>query len=344
MAGAAPACRRAGPAPAASSAVERLDPRFDALVPPGAALEVVSGGHDWVEGPLWLPDSSVLLFTDIPRNVVYQWRPGEDARVFLERAGYSGTAPFSGREPGANGLALDPHGRLVLAEHGDRRITRLEPDGRRTVLADRYEGKRLNSPNDVAFRSNGDLYFTDPPFGLPGTFDDPARELAWSGVYRLSPDGALTLLLDDLTHPNGLAFSPDERTLYVSNADRARAVILAYPVRDDGTLGEGRVFADLTPLAARLPGGPDGIEVDAAGNVFAVGPGGVYVFAPDGAHLGTIVTGVATSNVAWGGDGSDLYVTAGTAVHRIRLTTRGPVGGPGRRRDQIAEAGSSVNY
>lgn len=304
--------------------VVRKDARLDALLPRGAALERIAEGFAWVEGPVWHRGDGSLLFSDIPNNVVYRWREGEGARIFLEQSGYSGRAPFLGREPGSNGLAFDPRGRLVLCEHGDRRISRLERTGRRTSLADRYEGKRLNSPNDLVFRSNGDLYFTDPPFGLPGAFDDPARELPFSGVYRLSAGGTLTLLTRELRAPNGIAFSPSERTLYVSNADPTRAVWMAYDVRADGQLGGGRVFFDATAWTRTKKGAPDGMKVDRGGHLFAAGPGGVHVFAPDGAHLGSIELDVPVSNVAWGGDGgSILFIAADTAVYRIETGTKG---------------------
>jgi gluconolactonase len=211
----------------------------------------------------------------------------------------------------------------VLAEHGDRRVARLEADGRKTTLASHYQGRRLNSPNDVVFKSNGDLYFTDPPFGLPGTFLDPGRELPFQGVYRLRPDGELTLLTKDIKAPNGIAFSPDEKTLYLTNVDPARSAWLAYDVLPDGTLAKGRVLFDATAVSHKGKGAPDGIKVDREGNLFGAGPGGVYIFAPDGTHVGTLVTGVATGNLAWGDDGSTIYVTAGQALYRIRLNTRG---------------------
>jgi gluconolactonase len=249
---------------------------------------------------------------------VFRWRQDLGARLFLERSGYDGRKPFLGREPGANGLALDAEGRLILCEHGNRRITRLEPNGSRTVLADRYRNKRLNSPNDLVVASSGEIYFTDPPFGLPGTFDDPAREIAWAGVYRRRNDGELELLVNELPAPNGLGFSPDGRTLYVSNATRDRPVVMAYDLSVNGTVGKARVFFDASRWAGIWPGAPDGIEVDGEGNVFVAGPGGVYVLAPDGAHLGTIRTGVATSNVAFGGaSGRDLFITAGSAVYLV---------------------------
>jgi gluconolactonase len=320
------AAATAGAAAAAADSdtwIERLDPRFDALVPAGARLEKVADGFRWVEGPVWRRDAGDLLFSDIPANAVLRWREKEGANLFLKSAGYSGGGAFEGPEPGSNGLALDRDGRLVLCQHGDRRIARREKDGSLTPLAERFENKRLNSPNDLVYRSNGDLYFTDPPFGLPRTFADPGKELEFQGVYRLSKDGALTLLTREVRAPNGIAFSPDEKTLYVANADRDNPVWLAFPVLGDGTLGKGRVFQDGRSWAKRWQGAPDGLKVDQSGNVFASGPGGVRVFAPDGAHLGSFITGGATSNCAWGEDGSTLFITAGAAIHRVRLSTRG---------------------
>jgi gluconolactonase len=309
--------------PAPVGRIVRLDPRFDQLVPQGAALEKIADGYTWVEGPVWDRSRNSLLFSDIPSNSVFEWREGTGARLAINPSGYTGAAPFPGREPGSNGLAFDREGRLVLCEHGDRRIARLETDGRKTTLVDRYHGKRLNSPNDLVFASNGDLYFTDPPFGLPKAFDDPRKELNWSGVYRLARDGQLMLLTRDLRAPNGIAVSPSEQTLYVSNADPGRAVWMAYEVRADGTLANGRVFFEATAWARTKKGAPDGMKVDREGHLFAAGPGGVHVFAPDGTHLGAIELDAVVSNVGWGGDGAVLYITASTAIYRIRLSTKG---------------------
>ncbi|MCW5981671.1 MAG: SMP-30/gluconolactonase/LRE family protein [Bryobacteraceae bacterium] len=302
--------------------VVRHDPRLDKLIPKDAAIEVVSCCFDWTEGPVWIKDGGFLLFSDIPRNSVMKWIPGKGVSLYLKPSGYTGVVDYGG-EPGSNGLLLDPESRLISCEHGDRRVSRLEKDGGKKTLVDSYMGKRLNSPNDAVFHSNGDLYFTDPPYGLPKQWDDPRRELDFCGVYRLSRDGRLTLLTKEMTRPNGIAFSPDEKTLYVAQSDPKKAVWMSFPVNTDGTLGAGRVFYDATNSVGKLPGLPDGMKVDRDGNLFATGPGGVYVFSPDGTLLGRISTGERTANCAWGEDGSVLYMTADMYICRIRTTTRG---------------------
>ena len=307
--------------------VERLDARLDGLIPRGAAFETVIEGHAWTEGPLWDRHDGSLLFSDVPRNAIFRFREGAGVARLLSASGYSGSKAFAGREPGSNGLGFDPtdpERRLVVCQHGDRRVARLEADGRFAALAERYDGRRLNSPNDLVFRRNGELWFTDPPFGLPGGLGDPAKELPYQGVYRLPPDGTLELATRDLEAPNGIGFSPDERTLYVSNAQHANPVWMAFPVHVDGSLGPGREFAEARAYVQEGEGVPDGLEVDADGNLFAAGPGGVHVFAADGTRLGRIVTGVPTGNVAFGGsDGSVLYVAANHGIARIQTTTRG---------------------
>jgi gluconolactonase len=303
--------------------IVRLDPKFDNLVPRDAVVERLAEGFKWVEGPVWTRAGGYLLFSDIPNNSIFKWKEGEGASLFLKPSGYTGSAPFEGREPGSNGLAFDSSGRLTLCEHGDRRVTRLGANGSKLTLVDRYKGKRLNSPNDLVFKSNGDLYFTDPPFGLPKLFDDPRRELDFCGVYRLSKNGQVTLLTKEIKVPNGIAFSPDEKILYVTDVDASRPAWMAFDVKKDGTLANGRVFFDATQFAKTKRGAPDGLKVDNQGNLFASGPGGIYVFAPDGTHLGTIETNAPTANCAWGNDGSALYITADTIIYRIKLTTKG---------------------
>jgi gluconolactonase len=318
-----PACRTGGSA-TAPAAVARLDAAIDALVPRDARLESIADGFDWSEGPVWRKSGGYLLFSDVPTNTIHRWREGEGLSVFMRPAGHTGPTP-PGRELGSNGLTFDASDRLVMADHGNRRIARIdESNFTKTTLADRYEGKRLNSPNDLVYSSRGDLYFTDPPYGLEGQHDDPAKELAFSGVYRLSASGELTLLERDLRFPNGIALSPDERTLYVANSDAERAIWMAYDIAGDGSVANGRVLFDATPLVrAGKKGLPDGLAVDAGGNLFATGPGGVLVLTPDGRHLGTIETGTAAANCAFGGDGSTLYITAHMRLLRIRLATKG---------------------
>jgi gluconolactonase len=302
---------------------ESLDKRFDALIAPDTRIEKIADDLMWSEGPLWEPRTKTLLFSDIPRNRVMQWHAEKGVSVFLESSGYTGAAPFTGKEPGSNGLTLDLQGRLTLCQHGDRRVARREADGKMTALATAWEGKRLNSPNDLVFDRQGNLYFTDPPYGLPGTFKDPGKELPFQGVYRVAKDGKVTLLTKELEAPNGLAFSPDYRTLYVANSQANAAFWKAYPVRADGTLDAGRVFYDATKLHKQGDGVPDGLKLDVHGNLFATGPGGVLVLTPDGTLLGRILTGVPTANVAWGEDGSTLFITANHRVLRLRTRTKG---------------------
>ncbi len=303
--------------------IVRLDPRFDKLVGPDAKIEVLGKGYEWAEGPIWFPDGNYLLFSDIPRNSIMKYRDGEGVTLFMKPSGFTGVVDY-GREPGSNGLTRDREGCLIACEHGDRRVTRLYKDGGKRTLADNYQGKRLNSPNDVVVKSNGDIYFTDPPYGLPKVMDDPRKELDFQGVYRISTDGKLTLLTKEMKFPNGLAFSPDEKTLYVAMSDPDNAIWMAFEVNSDGTLGKGRKFFDTTAeFKAGKLGLPDGMKVDKQGNLFATAPGGVYVFTPDGTHLGTIDTGQATANCNWGGDGSVLYMAADKYLMRIQTTTKG---------------------
>ena len=288
-------------------------------------LEKLAEGFVWTEGPVWLKEGSLLLFSDVPKNTIYQWTEAEGVKAFLRPSGYTGSARREG-EPGSNGLTIDNQGRLVVCQHGDRRIARVKSDGRFTTLVQYYQFRRLNSPNDLVFKSNDDLYFTDPPYGLPKLNEDPNKEIPFNGVYRVKPNGEVTLLTDELTFPNGIAFSPDEKRLYVAVSDPKRPVIMAYDVRPDGTIYNGSVFFDAAPLAKPdRQGLPDGLKVDRAGNVFSTGPGGVLVIAPDGTHLGTLLTGQATANCAWGKDGSMLYITAGKVLCRVKTLTRGKV-------------------
>lgn len=304
--------------------IHRADPALDALLPADARLEKIAEGFEWSEGPVWRRSGGYLLFTDIPRNTVYRWKEGEGLSVFLRPAGYTGSDP-SGAELGSNGLVFDAQDRLLMADHGNRQIARLdESNFTKTPLAQRYQGKRLNSPNDLAVHSSGAIYFTDPPYGLKGLNGSPVKELPFNGVYRLSPSGELTLLTDRLTFPNGIGLSPDERTLYVANSDRNRPVWMAYDLGADGTVARERVLFDATPLVREgKRGAPDGFAVDQRGNLWASGPGGVLVITPEGRHLGTLETGQATSNATFGDDGSTLYITADMQLQRVRTRARG---------------------
>jgi gluconolactonase len=302
--------------------VTSFNPRFDQLVPKDAKLEKVAEGFTWVEGPVWNKQGGYLLFSDIPANAVYKWTAGEGTSVYLRSSGYSSVVPFDGKEPGSNGLTFDSAGRLVLCRHGDRQIGRLEADGQIALLADHYNGHRINSPNDLVFKSNGDLYFTDPPFGLPDVFEDIGKAPV-QGVYRLAKDGTVTLIIHDIKAPNGIAFSPDEKTLYVSDVNPTRAAWLAYDVTPDGTVTNGRVLFDAARWRKDPFFGPDGFKVDEHGNIFGARPGGLSIIATDGTLLGVIETGQPTSNVAWGEDGHTLFITGGSSVYRIRLTTKG---------------------
>jgi gluconolactonase len=303
--------------------LESRDARFDALIAPDTKIEKIADDLEWSEGPVWIPETKSLLFSDIPRNVIMRWNADKGVSRFLERSGYTGAAPFTGREPGSNGLTLDPQGRLTLCQHGDRRVSVREADGTMRPLAVGFDGRKLNSPNDCVFDEQGNLWFTDPPYGLPGTFKDPGKELDFQGVYRVSKDGRITLATKELEAPNGLAFSPDYKTLYVANSQAEKPIWKAFPVKADGTLGASRVFYDAAPLRKDGDGNPDGMKLDVHGNVFATGPGGVLVITPDGTLLGRILTGVPTANVAWGEDGSTLFVTANHRVLRLITKTRG---------------------
>ncbi|MCE2726831.1 MAG: SMP-30/gluconolactonase/LRE family protein [Planctomycetaceae bacterium] len=308
--------------------IERLDPRFDALVPRDATIEVLASGFEWAEGPVWLKDQQAILFSDIPRNRVMRFKDGAGLSVYLEPAGFTGPGSY-GSERGSNGLTLDRQGNLISCEHGDRRVSRLTPGGGKRTIADNYRGKRFNSPNDCTVHSSGAIYFTDPPYGLPKGWDDDRRELDFCGVYRVTPDGTVTLVCDTMTRPNGICLSPDEKRLYVAQSDPQAPIWKVFNVKPDGTLDEGRTFFDGTKLfQERKKGLPDGLKVDFAGNVFATGPGGVLVFAADGTHLGTLLTGQATANCCFGGDGRTLYMTADSHLCRVRLTTQGPLPGP----------------
>ena len=327
--------------PSSAQKIDRLDPLADQIVGADAQLQKVATGFDkWTEGPVWTAGGS-LFFAEIPANNIDQWKPGGTASVFIHPSGYTGAEPYKGPEPGSNGMTLDSSGRLTVAGHARRNVWRLEklsPDAQITVLADSYQGKRLNSPNDLVYRSNGDLYFTDPPYGLPTQGDkDPLKELQVNGVYRIPrahqqkagdrpQNGKLQLLIQDLPRPNGIAFSPDEKFLYVS--DSGKRVWMRYNVAADGSVSNGAVFCD--PSGQSGHGGPDGIKVDEQGNLYGSGPGGVWIISPAGKHIVTIEVPEVAANLAWGGtDGKTLYITASTSVYSIGLQVPGVA--PGKR-------------
>jgi gluconolactonase len=316
--------------------VERKDPGLDLIVPAQPVLEKVAtgAGFKWTEGPVWIP-AGYLLFAEIPSNSIRKWTPGGGVSVFMQPSGYKGSAPFAGPEPGSNGMTLDSHGRLTVSGHAQRDVWRLEhmdPKAQVTVLADTYEGKQLNSPNDLTYKSDGSLYFTDPPYGLPGLEKSPDKKLTFSGVYRVrdaesqkpgsAPDHSkLELLVKDLPRPNGIAFSPDEKYLYVNNSE-PKKIWMRYTVKTDGTLTDGKLLYDAT--SDTRDGAPDGMKVDTKGNIYSAGPGGVWIFTPEGKHLGTLGIPERVGNVAWGGaDHMTLYVAGSSSIYRIKLKIAG---------------------
>jgi gluconolactonase len=302
--------------------IERINPALDALLAPDAPIEKLAEGFNWSEGPTWFQGS--IVFSDVPENIIYQWKPGATAAtIFMKPSGM--LTPREGfKEQGSNGLGVDAQGRLLICQHGERRLARVEKDGKQTALVESFEGKHFNSPNDLALRKNGELYFTDPPYGLEGLNKSPLKELDFNGVYRLTPDGKVTAIIKDLTFPNGIGFSPDEKTLYVAVSDGQAPRIMAYEVQADGSVANGRTFFDAKPLVTPdRKGMPDGLKVDAQGNLWATGPGGVLIISPRGQHLGTILTGQATGNCCWGDDGSTLYITADMFLYRVKTKTKG---------------------
>lgn len=311
-------------------ALESHGPRFHQLVAPDAKIEIIAKDFTWIEGPLWLPSENHLVFSNIPANKLWKWTEDGGAATYLRQSGYLGQIPRPGfrgafDQPGSNGLILSPDGKLVLCQHGLRQVGMMDaplsdPKAKYVTLTDRnHEGKRYNSPNDGCYHKDGSLYFTDPPYGMPAGADDENRETPYSGVYRLSKDGKVTLIDDQLERPNGIALSPDHKTLYVANSHDTNAIWMAYELRDDGSVKSKRVFYDVTSLVGTRKGMPDGLKVDDEGNIYATAPGGVWVFSPRGKHLGTIVTREFASNVAFGPGKKTLYVTADMLLLRVKL-------------------------
>ena len=319
--------------------LQRLDPALDSVIGADATLEKVAGGYTWTEGPVWMKSGGYLLFADIPGNAIWKFTPGSGATLFMRPSGWNEKTPFGGKEPGSNGMTADSEGRLTVAGHANRNVWRLEKadaGATKTILVDHYQGKRFNSPNDLVYRSDGSLYFTDPPYGLATQLDnDPKKELTVNGVFFL-PGAArhapgappandkLKLIIGDITRPNGIAFSPDEKFLYVDCSDPAKKIWMKYPVNADGSVGKGVLFADST--SAPGEGGPDGMKVDRAGHVLTTGPGGIWIFSAEGKHLGTLEMPERTANLAFAGsDGKTLYITASSGLYRTQLKTGGRV-------------------
>lgn len=305
--------------------IEAHDARFNELVSSDAVIEILADGFRWSEGPVWIEDGDYILFSDVPANTIYRWSDSEGLIQWLSPSGYTGSASRNASN-GSNGLTLDADGRLILAQHGDRRVARLDaPLGSPTptfvTVADGWDGKRFNSPNDLVYDSAGNLYITDPPYGLPEGANSPDKELPFSGVYRIDPAGLVALISDELKFPNGIALSPDESRLYVTNSEAGRKLLVFFERLDEGRFGKMSVLADMSDFPG--DGAPDGLKVDAGGNIFTTGPDGVHVFAPDGTLLGTIHTEVRTANCAWGDDGSSLYITGHMFLLRVRTLTRG---------------------
>ena len=304
--------------------IERIDPEFDALVIPDAMVEIIAEGFEWSEGPLWLESQNMLIFSDVPKNTVYKWSEEKGTEVYMKPSGYTGpSSPYS-KEEGSNGLLLSNDGKLVLCQHGDRKVSLMDapldaPSSQFISLADNYEGKKLNSPNDAVFRTNGDLFFTDPPYGLPNGMEDSTKQIPFQGVYKAT-NGVLTLVTDTVTRPNGIAFFPGEKTLLVASSDPEKAIWWAFDLQENDSVTNARVFYDATESTKiDKKGLPDGLKIDKQGNVFATGPGGVWIFNKDGKLLGKIKISEATSNCAFSPDEKTLYVTADMYVVRIKL-------------------------
>lgn len=307
----------AEPVPEFHGSIERLDPVLDALIAPDAKIEVLASGFNWSEGPVWRDDG--LVFSDVPENTVFGWKEGDTAaKVVLKPSG-----SLSGDGQGSNGLGVDAQGNLVLCQHGERRVARLEKDGSFTPLADNYEGKRFNSPNDLVIAKNGTVFFTDPPYGLKNSGGN--AELDFHGIFSISPAGKVTLVIRDVQFPNGIALSPDQKTLYVAVSDPQNSRLMAYDLQEDGSATNGRVFFNAQPLkSAERKGGCDGMKVDTNGNIYTTGPGGVLIISKEGKHLGTLLTGQATANCAFGdADRGTLYITADMFLLRVRTLAKG---------------------
>jgi gluconolactonase len=305
--------------------IERSDEGLNSLIAAEAKVELLGTGYTWSEGPLWIGSKNLLLFTDVPNNVIHKWTEENGVEVFLTPSGYTGSTPTVSREPGANGLTLDTQGNLIVCQHGDRRVSRYDggfdkPEPKFTTIADKYEGKRLNSPNDVVVRSNGDIFFTDPPYGFKQLDSDPDKEIPHNGVYKVSTDGKVTLLVDSLTKPNGIALTPDGKTLIVANSDPEKAIWYAFDLGENDSLTNARVFYDATSLVNEDNKGlPDGFKIDKQGNVFASGPGGIWIFDKSGKVLGKVRLPNPTANCELSDDDKTLFITSNMNLLRVKI-------------------------
>jgi gluconolactonase len=307
-----------------TGSIERLSPQMDRIIAPGTLPEILAEGFEWSEGPLWLPQQEKVIFSDIPNNSIFEWSENEGLKLYLKPSGYTDSIARGG-ETGSNGLLLDGEGKLVLCQHGDRRMARMKapldaPEASFETIAGAWNGKRFNSPNDAVFSSSGDLYITDPAYGMELRYEDPRRDMDFTGVFRITPAGEVSLLSDQLTAPNGIGFSPDESSLYVANSGGSSGSIwMEYELAEDGSLQNEKLFYDARPASDSLRGAPDGLVVRNDGIIFATGPGGVWILTPEGEHLGIIRTGQATSNCTLDAKNRYLYMTADMYLMRIRL-------------------------
>lgn len=304
--------------------IERLDPALNSIINEDAQIEVIAEGHVWTEGPVWIPQYHMLLFSDIPPNKIYKWTEEKGVEEYLTPSGYTGTGPSNREEPGSNGLVLRKDNKLVLCQHGDRRVSVMDapidrPAPTFTPIAYEYNGKKFNSPNDAVYASDGDLFFTDPPYGLPANADDSVKELPFQGVYKVTPAGEVSLLVDSLTRPNGIGLTPDQTTLVVANSDPEKAVWYEFELTPDDSLRNGRILYDATAETKSAKGLPDGLKFDRDGNLFASGPGGIWIFAPSGKLLGKIRVEESASNCALSEDNKTLFITNDDYVLRIRM-------------------------
>lgn len=305
-------------------AIERMDPSLDALISNDARIEVLAEGYEWSEGPVWIEADKMLLFSDVPRNTIYKWTEKKGAEVYLTPSGYTGLEISKSREPGSNGLTLDTSGRLILCQHGDRRVARMDGsfDSPRPVfitIADRHAGKKLNSPNDVVVRKNGDMFFTDPPYGLPNQQNDSTKETPYNGIYKVETTGAVTLLVDSITRPNGIAFMPGQKSFIVANSDPEKSIWYAFDLAENDSIVNPRIFFDATENSKSEKGLPDGLRIDKNGNVFATGPGGIWIFNQEGKVIGKIKIPEATANCELADDDKTLYITADMYLLRVKL-------------------------